>query len=193
MPAVVFWTVLLAIFWWYVSAYDFQESMATPSGDAQWPADSRIDAALGRDTILFFLHPKCPCSSASLAEMERLLIPPDGEPGSLPQVVVVATLPDTDSPEWLNTRTMDQARRLPGVTLYLDRDGREAARFGATASGTVMWFDAQGRRLYAGGITFARGHEGANVGRDRLAMLIHGSRNAEEGIPAFGCTLCLPQ
>ena len=60
----------------------------------------------------------------------------------------------------------------PDAQIFIDRGGREAARFGATTSGMLMFFDAAGTRRYAGGITIARGHEGQSAGADALSALL---------------------
>jgi hypothetical protein len=92
----------------------------------------------------------------------------------------------------LTTKLTSAARRLPEATLVVDSGGVEAERFGVATSGTVLWFDAQGRVLYAGGLTMARGHEGRTTGSDQLANLMRGDSHPAQGIPVFGCQLCLP-
>src|SRR5262249_13703592 len=38
-----------------------------------WPAESRVERAADRPTLLLFLHPRCSCSQATLAEFAELL------------------------------------------------------------------------------------------------------------------------
>src|SRR5262245_58122391 len=38
-----------------------------------WPANDQIPLAKDRDTLVFFAHPKCPCTSASFGELEKLV------------------------------------------------------------------------------------------------------------------------
>jgi hypothetical protein len=193
VPALVAWILVIAYSWWTVTAYEFTTEAADSGKVEHWPSESGIARAADRATLLFFLHPKCPCTAASLAELERLLSAGSRSPGSLPKTIIVATVPAGHSPDWLSTRTVVAAERLPAATLFVDERGTEARRFGAAASGTLMWFDEHGRRLYVGGITASRGHEGANVGRDRVADLLRGRLQRADGIPAFGCRLCLPK
>jgi len=175
-------------------AYEFKrESASAERMVTHWPADSQIVTTPGRPTLLLFLHPKCPCSRASLAEMERIWVQQNDQNEFSPQLVVVATVPPDQPSDWLSTSTVEQAERLSGARLVVDPDGREAQRFGATTSGTVMWFDAEGNCLYAGGITSGRGHEGSNVGRDCLEQLMRGQTPSEKSLPALGCRLCLPE
>src|SRR6267142_2092292 len=39
----------------------------------QWPAASRIHPSAGRPTLLFFAHPRCACTRASISELARLM------------------------------------------------------------------------------------------------------------------------
>ena len=39
----------------------------------RWPPSSQIPLDQTSPTLLLFLHPRCPCSRSSLAELERLL------------------------------------------------------------------------------------------------------------------------
>ena len=190
---IVAWAILVGITCWAMFAYEFErEPGGSGNAVAHWPADAQIARTPGRPTLLLFLHPKCPCSRASLAELERIWVLQNDQNIHTPQLVVVATVPPDESDDWLATDTVEQALRLPGAQLVADPGGREAQRFGATTSGTVMWFDPEGKCLYAGGITSGRGHEGSNVGRDCLEQLMRGELPSQKGMPALGCRLCLP-
>ena len=41
----------------------------------RWPATSQLVRDPGRPTLIMFVHPHCPCSRATLAELDRLLSP----------------------------------------------------------------------------------------------------------------------
>ncbi len=74
-----------------------------------------------------------------------------------------------------------------------DLAGREAALFSVSTSGTTVLYDAGGARLFAGGITSARGHEGNSFGQQRLvALLGHGAADRGDS-PVFGCGLRDPE
>lgn len=187
------WGVLVGIAVWSMFTYEFADEYGYAGQMVtHWPADTHIAPAPGRPTLLLFLHPKCPCSRATLAEMERTWVLQNKPDEFSPQLVVVATVPPDQPNDWLTTDIVEQARRLSGAKLVVDPGGREAQRFGATTSGTVMWFDADGKCLYAGGITSSRGHEGGNVGRDCVEQLMRGEAPSETRMPALGCRLCLP-
>jgi hypothetical protein len=101
-------------------------------------------------------------------------------------------VPERASSDWTQTDTIREAVGLPNARLIIDSGGREAARFGARISGTIMLFDAHGRQLYAGGITPARGTEGDNAGRNAIESLLKGQSFRGTVMPVFGCPLCLP-
>lgn len=71
--------------------------------------------------------------------------------------------------------------------MVYDVGGVETARFGAQVSGTVLLYHADGRRLYAGGVTMARGHDGHNAGIQAVADLLINSETQVTPIPVFGC------
>lgn len=188
------WVGLVGATCWAMFAYEFErESGGSGRMVTRWPAGSQIAKVPGRPTLLMFLHPQCPCSRASMAELDRIWVLHDEQSKLSPHLVVVATVPPDEPSDWLSTWTMQRAKEMPGATVYVDRDGREAQRFGATTSGTVMWFDADGRCRYAGGITASRGHEGGNIGRDSVEQLLRGENPSETRMPALGCRLCLPK
>src|SRR5215472_11422328 len=90
---------------------------------------------------------------------------------------------------WDQTDLWSTAVAIPGVDVMRDRGGIEARRFGATTSGQVLLYDGAGRLMFRGGITSARGHEGDNVGRARIAALLAHSDATPRQSPVFGCPL----
>jgi hypothetical protein len=155
---------------------------ATPRN---WPEDSRLSA--GADTLLLFLHPQCPCSSATMTELERIL------PHSRNRVRTIITFvqPTGLSPDLLFGRLRARADRLPGVEVVVDPGGREAALFGAKTSGHALLFSAS-KLVYTGGITPARGHEGDSAGRRAILAFLQGGEAIPASAPVFGCSLESP-
>jgi hypothetical protein len=188
------WMLVIAGGWWCVNDYAFSINVPLDVDPIErWPVQSSIARQRGEATLLLFLHPKCPCSKATLTELDRVLTSLKVSSVRLPQIVVVSTIPETADKSWLETTTTQSAQLLPNAELYVDQGGHEAARFGATTSGFVLVFDEAGARTFAGGITEARGHEGSNIGSDRLADVLRGDTSHSHEIPAFGCRLCLPE
>lgn len=190
---IIAWGLLVGLLCWALLAYSFKREMPTAGGAvAHWPTGTSIAPDSDRPTLLVFLHPKCPCSRATLAELERIWVLHNEQDKASPRMVFVVPVPPEEPSDWLTTGTVEQAKQMQDATLVVDPGGVEAQRFGATTSGTVMWFDPEGRSLYAGGITWGRGHEGGNAGRDSVEQLMRGETPTEQNLPAFGCRLCLP-
>lgn len=190
---VVLWLLAVASGWYYCERYEFAKSDASVATAVEhWPGGTSLTYDSSRPALVLFLHPKCPCSRATLAELDRILATGRQPNAEAPQVIVVATVPPGKNEAWWNTATIENSRSIPEASVFIDYDGREAARFGATTSGTVMYFDQSGARCYAGGITITRGHEGRSAGGDALAALIRGDSVESMSMPVFGCRLCLP-
>ncbi len=176
-----------------LAQYEFGTDVdAAPVATASWPDGTAISRPTDRPTALLFIHPKCPCTKATVNQLERLWVLGGQQRQPFPQLTVVATVPFGASEDWYESTTVTQAAALPGANLYIDRNGIEARRFGVVTSGTVLWFDRGGRRLFSGGITPSRAHEGDSPGGDALGGLLRGSVIPKHGLPAFGCRLCLP-
>jgi hypothetical protein len=90
---------------------------------------------------------------------------------------------------WEQTDTWRTAQAIPGVTVAVDPDGVEAARFGARTSGQVLLYGEDGRLLFSGGITPIRGHGGASAGQERIVSLVTTGRADAATSRVFGCAL----
>ena len=143
----------------------------------------------GRPRLLMFVHPKCPCSRASLGELARIV---DRERGKVAVDVVFVT-PRGASPDWAQTSLRTQAAEIPDVRL-LDDDGTLARRLGAETSGYVVLYAADGKLLFSGGITRSRGHEGESSGGRAILSLLDGDPDAASGVKTtvYGCPLFTP-
>jgi len=148
----------------------------------QWPAASRIHPSAGRPTLLFFSHPRCACTRASISELARLM---SRFQDRLDARVLFAASSDDE----MKTDLWSSVQRIPGVTAALDAGGAEARRFGVETSGAVILYDSAGKLAFHGGITPARGHEGDSFGRQRIAALLEGAPADRADAPVFGCTL----
>ena len=88
-----------------------------------------------------------------------------------------------------SSATVERARALPGVEVVFDSGGVEAARFGAETSGHVLVFSEDGERLYSGGVTGSRGHQGDNLGRAQVLALLTTGAKAAASAHVYGCAL----
>lgn len=166
---------------WRDSAVPGQPGDAPPS----WPAGSAIARTPALPTLVMFAHPRCPCTRASLDELRAVITPLRGR---LDVQLWIAVPPGAPA-SWSERDALWRAADIPGVTIHFDHAGVEAARFGAHVSGQVVLYDAAGRLRYQGGVTGARGHEGANAGADRLAGQLQVTLPIAVTAPVFGCPL----
>jgi hypothetical protein len=150
-----------------------------------FPSHSALALDLRRPTLLLFAHPQCPCTRATLRELDRLR----AEAGDSLAVTIVFPLPARVLPGWEKGALWSEANRMPGVRVYRDKAGTETRRFGVTASGHVLVYSTSGRLLFSGGITPSRGHEGDNLGSLTVVRLARGETMPLRETPVFGCAL----
>lgn len=160
-------------------------SVAPP---ATWPEGSAVQRQPGKPTLVMVVHPQCPCSRASLAELSRLLA---RRAGSVTAVVLFVR-PAEEPEGWEQTDTWKSAKAIPGVTVLVDVGGVEAARFHAVTSGTTLLFGPGGEELFSGGITAARAHEGPSAGQDAISAILDAEIDGGVTAPVFGCSLTEP-
>jgi hypothetical protein len=161
----------------------------TPGNDGpapiSWPADSHIPLDGKRPTLVMFVHPHCPCTRASLGELEVLMARVQG----LVSAHVVVLKPSDTAANWEKTDLWRTASSIPGVSVYVDDAGLEARRFHAETSGQTLLYDQSGVLRFQGGITLSRGHAGDNPGRIALQDLLRDGYSKQDTTPVFGCSL----
>jgi hypothetical protein len=182
----------MAIFWVSASVISmvFMFRYSNSPGGAgitpiHWPAGSHIALETHRPTLIMFAHPHCPCTRASIGELEQLMADCQGRLSAQVWFIKPVGVPQ----DWTDTDLWDKASAIPGVTVHRDDDGVEARRFQAETSGQSVLYDQAGQLLFHGGITISRGHFGDNPGLGALeALLAHKSLNQAQA-PVFGCSL----
>lgn len=189
----VVWGASVTLGFTYLLNYSVQAG--TPaSAPERWPAASRIPAPDGGYTLVMTIHPQCPCSRASVTELNNLvaLLRRD-RVKSYVLVVKPADFPDA----WIGTESVRSAGRIPGVGVIVDIDGRESSRLGAATSGQVLLYGPDARLRFAGGITPERGHLGDSAGRQRILALVRsGTTDGKDSLVygcALGATICPPR
>jgi hypothetical protein len=160
-----------------------------PGAPAQAPR--RLPAELcnadgpGRLELLVFAHPQCPCTRATLAELERILAH-----ARVPLRARAWVLADDElGPDWTQAALWRQAAAIPGLELAPDRGGALARALGVHTSGEVLLYSAAGELLFDGGVTPARAHEGDAEGKDALIAFLEGRPSDLHRAPVFGCGL----
>jgi hypothetical protein len=152
---------------------------------SQWPAESKIPLDPASPTLVMFVHPQCPCSVASMGELEALL-------AHTPQKLSVHILfldPAGSDKDWTHSDLWKLAEAIPGVTIWRDTKGTEAGLFHADTSGHSVLYSSAGCLMFQGGITVARGHLGDNAGLDAVLALAGGKTPAQTHTAVFGCPL----
>lgn len=159
------------------------------SAPPQWPAATTIPRDSRLPTLIMLVHPQCPCSRASVYELARLMAHCDGKL----QAVVLFIRPPEAPAGWERSELWSDAQAIPGVTVRPDDNGRESARFGAATSGQTLLYAADGRLVFAGGITESRGHGGDNVGESDIQKIVLNSSPdmppPHATTPVYGCPL----
>jgi hypothetical protein len=150
----------------------------------RWPGGS-IARSTDLSTLLLFVHPHCPCSRATLSELEVLLAQSNG----LLKTFIVFAKPPGAPEDWSASDLWQTARRISGATTIEDAAATEARRFNVETSGTALLYSRSGGLLFHGGLTRARGHSGDNAGRDALLALAQGTVRKSAQTPVFGCPL----
>jgi hypothetical protein len=188
---VLFWGFLLVV--WIVSVgkgFRVLSNYANAPGVnvvrlQNWPQNTKLKLTSHQPTILFFAHPKCPCTKASLGELDILL----AKIGGKAKTYVLFIQPKEWTDQDMQTDLVLKASSMPGVKVVRDLAGEEARRFGVRVSGHVIVFDPSGRMVFNGGVTGARGHAGDNAGRSAVVDYFQTGVVKVAKTKVFGCSL----
>ncbi|MCD0460096.1 hypothetical protein [Roseiconus lacunae] len=191
--AISLWGCAVVGVWTWSTQHEFSVNAKSVNVvPSRWPAASEVVKSDDRATLILFLHPRCPCTRATIVELEKTLTGRALDASQLPKCFVVASLPTDADQRWLDSQTVRRAANLPNAEVVWDYDGHISSSFGAITSGTVMLYRIDGHLQFSGGVTISRGHEGSSLGADRLhALLHHDDHGSMESTPVFGCRLCL--
>jgi hypothetical protein len=135
-------------------------------------------------TLVMSIHAYCPCSAASLEELSRVL----AKTGDRLSVHILFYEPSIE-PGWQQTSLWKKASSLPGVDLVNDPDLKKIRQFGLATSGETALYDSNGKLVFHGGITRARGHVGDNEGATNVVDFVNTGHLARLSTPVFGCSL----
>lgn len=157
-----------------------------------WPFSAGIARSGQNPILLVFLHPQCPCSNATVTELEKIA----ARTQSHLEITVVFLQPHGVASDWHQTPLWKRVLTLPGITVHTDCEGTVTQKFGVTTSGQALLYDAVGHLSFTGGLTAARGHEGDNIGCDIIYSQVRNAspRNDVESevCSVFGCPLFQP-
>lgn len=152
----------------------------------EWPENVSLARNSAKPTVLMFLHPRCPCSRASLYELARLA---HDERDQL-EVLVLFAQPANVAADWLQADLVKKALANHDLRVVIDPGGLLANQFGAQTSGQILVYDRSGMLRFEGGITPGRGHAGDSFGRSIVRAIAAGQiREAPVHCVTFGCSL----
>lgn len=148
------------------------------------------EAAISRPfRLLAFVHPHCPCTSATLAELAEFFL------AARDKVVVdiyvadfqIPDSPVEDSPNWIAANQLH-------ANLHVDRSAKVARSYGCATSGQIVVYRPDGSLVFSGGITSGRGMTGENAGSEMLRRLVSTTEadRAEKEVmrtEVFGCPI----
>ena len=164
---------------------------AEAAASQNWPSDSALPLMMDKYTLLFFAHPKCTCTRASLYELDRLMARYNDK--------IEGHLAFATDPEFGTVSAQDEnplwahGNRIEGIRPFLDHNNAEIRRFQVRVSGTVLLFSPAGKLCFAGGITPFKGHCGISAGRQAIESVIASKATELIRTPVFGCSLVAPQ
>ena len=169
-----------------VMVLDYENASGSAGNAPQhWLSGTSIPLDPTRDTLIMFAHPRCPCTRASLGELNRLLAQSNGRIAAH----VLFFRPPNFPADWTHTELRRTATAIPGVTVQDDVDDAVARKFGAETSGYVLLYNPGGELLFRGGITGSRGHAGDNAGESAIISLAMGKTASVTQTPVYGCSL----
>ena len=182
--AVVIWLVVVCGATILMTRYSGTPGIDGPA-PAFWPKESTLKLDTNTPTLLMFIHPHCPCTRATLGELDALL----AQISKPLSVQLLFVKPAHTPPDWANTDLLREASSIRGVKIHIDTGGIEARRFRAQTSGQTLLYASDGELKFQGGITVARGHAGDNPGRAAIRKLVQEGHSDQINNPAFGCGL----
>src|SRR5262245_14064773 len=106
--SILTWVVVVGLgMLWLLKFERVPGAAGSPGPD--WPGGSLIERKTDRPTLLMFVHPRCPCTRASLGELEQILaLCPDSV---ATQIVIFK--PHDGGQDWLGGDVPTMARKIP--------------------------------------------------------------------------------
>lgn len=159
----------------YSSAPSFVEEVATTRFEG---------GSLDRFTLIVGVHPRCACTLATASQLERLLTRIDARVDC-----VVYVFAPHDAEDFTETLLVERFRAMPSVRVELDRAAARCREYGLSTSGAVALFAPGGERVFSGGLSPSRGHEGACLGTDAVADIVLGRTPEVTQTAVYGCRI----
>lgn len=163
---------------------------APPSLSDAGPLGSILGPLSAESTnrLVMAIHPRCPCTRASVAELDRLI----ARCGDRLACSILVYRPSGAAANWHETGLLSRARRLPRTEIVLDSGGVYAKTLRLNTSGAVVVYDRLGNPAFWGGVTAARGHEGDSPGSAAIQSLVRTGAASRQTCSVYGCALVRP-
>jgi hypothetical protein len=184
VPLLLGWCLLVAVGLCAMAVYELTPG-AGVNFHTHWPVGTTISRASDHPTLVMFVHPCCPCSLASLTELSSLA----ERCHDRLRVRIVFVRPAGLDRRAHCSQLWKKAEEVSHATIVIDSNGKEAARFGVFTSGESLLYAPDGRLLFCGGLTPARGHAGNNLGTEAVLSLIATGQVERTRTAVFGCSL----
>ena len=181
--ACVLWCGVIAFGYASLLRYSFGVGNASPA-PRTIPSSLAGFGTAGRPQLFVALHPRCPCSRATVRELAKILT----RAANATETTVFMYKPGKESDSWMDGVLLQECRRM-NCQIRPDPNGQLAASLGSFTSGRVVLYDGHGKLRYHGGITGSRGHEGDNAGERAVIEILQGRRESQKSLPVFGCAI----
>jgi hypothetical protein len=172
--------------WGLWKALEYESAVAVvKTPPCQWPGNCAIARDAQRSTLLVFVHPKCPCTRATIRELERLLARHRGRVA----VRIIVLKPVGAPTGFEQTNLLAHLGPFPDLQIVVDEGGMYHRQFQASTSGECFLYDVQSQLVFHGGLTPYRGHEGPSAGQSAIVALLRNQTALHDSSPVFGCPL----
>ncbi len=147
-----------------------------------WPAASKIKYSTITNTLVMVLHPRCPCSRASVQQVASMM-----NTTNPPKCIFLFYTPSIFAKGWEKTDIWNQASEIPDSVLISDIDGRETKTSEHPHPDRPTFFDRQGFLRYSGGLTEGRGHQGECRNLEAAIKALNDSHKPTTFGAVYGC------
>ncbi len=182
------WACLIGFCYYALIAYSAASGTQIHCDDSKnWP-QTKINTLIqnkNRYTLVTFIHPYCPCSRASLNELNKIMT----RTHNCMDCKVVFLKPSVFGANWEKSDLWQISTEIPNSERTSDVDGQLAKSFNATTSGQTFLYDPDGKLVFSGGVTAARGHEGDSPGGITIESLSSKKKVNSRCSQVFGCPL----
>lgn len=183
---VVLWLIGTGCGFVWLMDHDFEYGRPSTGKVIDWTAlkEATSDPFCTDDTIMVMaIHPRCPCTRASLNELELQLTR-----AQVPVRLYFLTYCDS-SGEYKHTTITEKANTMPHSLLLSDPEGQMAKSFGLHQSGALLIGNSRGETQFVGGITTSRSCAGDNPGARAVHSILRGRAPESLRSPVFGCLI----